>query len=129
MLKTGCQWHQLPRDDLPWSAVYSDFRRWRRDGRWMRIHAPPRARPRQRLGRHKRLTAGCLDNQRVKGTTTPGERGFDAGQKINGRKRHVLVETLGPRLVVLVTVAERLMPTSETWIYLAMIKLMANRLA
>jgi putative transposase len=149
----------------------------------VRIHETLRARLRQRVGRHKHPSAGWLDSQSIKGTATLGARGYDAGKKINGRKRHILVDTLGLVLMVVVTAAsvrvckiatarvgscaacrlsyasrraavsscclvagsssgpspgsttpvdsakiyERLMSTSETWIYLAMIKLMANR--
>jgi putative transposase len=57
------------------------------------------------MGRHKQLTAGCLDSQSVKGSATPGVRGYDAGKQINGRKRHLLVDTLGLLLIVRVTVA------------------------
>jgi len=60
---------------------------------------------RQKLGRHKQPTAGCLDSPSVKGTATPGVRGYDAGKQINGRKRHLLVDTLGLLLIVRVTVA------------------------
>lgn len=64
-----------------------------------------RSRLREKNGRHKPPTAGCLDSQSVKCTAVPGERGFDAGKKINGRKRHILVDTLGLLLRVVVTVA------------------------
>jgi len=60
---------------------------------------------RQKLGRHKQPTAGCLDSPSVKGTATPGVRGYDAGKQINGRKCHLLVDTLGLLLIVRVTVA------------------------
>ncbi len=64
-----------------------------------------RARLRQKQGRHKHPTAGCLDSQSIKGTAIPGVPGYDAGKKINGRKRHLLVDTLGLLLAVTVTVA------------------------
>ncbi|MDV6344715.1 transposase [Nitrosomonas sp. Is37] len=60
---------------------------------------------RERCGRHKHPTAGCLDSQSVKCTAVAGQRGFDAGKKVNGRKRHILVDTLGLVLTVIVTVA------------------------
>jgi putative transposase len=103
VLKTGCQWRQLPHEFPVWSAAYY---RWSRDGAWPGLHGLLRARSRQKQGRHKRPTAGCLDSQSVKGTATPGERGYDAGKKIDGRKRHLLVGTLGLLLAVVVTTAD-----------------------
>jgi putative transposase len=105
VLKTGSQWRQLPREFPDWRAVYYYFYRWSRDGTWVRLHDLLRSRLRQKLGRHKPPTAGCLDSQSVKGTATPGVRGYDAGKQINGRKRHLLVDTRGLLLVVRVTVA------------------------
>jgi putative transposase len=105
VLTTGCQWRQLPREFPAWSAVYYYFYRWSGDGTWERIHALLRSRLREKNGRHKHPTAGCLDSQSVKCTAVPGERGYDAGKKVNGRKRHILVDTWGLLLVVVVTVA------------------------
>jgi putative transposase len=104
-LKTGCQWRQLPREFPAWTAVYYYFRRWSADGTWARLHHLLHARLRQKLGRHKHPTAGCLDSQSVKCTAVPGVRGFDAGKGVNGRKRHLLVDTLGWLLAVRVTAA------------------------
>lgn len=105
VLKTGCQWRQLPREFPAWSAVYYYFDRWSRDGTWERLNHMLRARLRQKGGRHKPPTAGCLDSQSVKCTAVPGLRGYDAGKKVNGRKRHILVDTLGLLLAVVVTAA------------------------
>lgn len=101
----GCRWRALPHDFPAWQTVYSYFRRWRDDGTWQRIHDTLRAEIRWRAGRHKHPTAGCLDSQSVKTTAVAGERGFDAGKMINGRKRHLLVDTMGLLLVVVVTSA------------------------
>lgn len=91
---------------VQWQSVYSYFRRWRDDGTWQRIHDTLRARVRRRRGRHKHPTAGCLDSQTVKvGATPNGVRGFDGGKRTVGRKRHILVDTQGLLLAVLVTTA------------------------
>jgi putative transposase len=104
-LKTGCQWRQLPREFPAWTAVYDYFYRWTQDGTWERLNHTLRRRLRQQGGRHKHPTGACLDRQSVKGTAVPGVRGYDAGQHVNGRQRHLLVDTLGLLLTVVVTVA------------------------
>jgi len=101
----GIQWRMLPREYPKWQSVYSYFRNWKHTGVWQRIHDTLRAQVRQRMGRHKHPTAGCLDSQSVKTTAVPGVRGFDKGKLVNGRKRHVLVDTLGLLMAVTVTAA------------------------
>lgn len=105
VLKTGCQWRQLPREFPAWGTVYYYFYRWTKDGTWERLNHTLRSRLRQRGGRHKHPTGACLDSQSVKCTAVPGVRGYDAGKQINGRKRHILVDTLGWLLTVTVTIA------------------------
>jgi putative transposase len=102
---TGVQWRMLPKDYPKWQTVYSYFRQWRDDATWQRIHDTLRAEVRQRAGRHKHPTAGCLDSQSVKTTQVRGVRGYDKGKNVNGRKRHLLVDTLGLLLAVVVTAA------------------------
>jgi len=98
----GIQWRMLPKEYPKWQSVYYYFRTWRDDGTWQRIHDTLRA----KQGRHKHPTAGSLDSQSVKtGTTPQGVRGFDGGKLITGRKRHILVDTCGLLLAVLVTSA------------------------
>ncbi len=105
LVVTGCQWRMLPHDYPKWQSVYHYFRQWRDDGTWQRLHDTLRAEVRRQAGRHKHPTAGALDSQSVKTTQIPGVRGYDAGKHINGRKRHVLVDTLGLLLAVVVTAA------------------------
>lgn len=102
----GIQWRMLPKEYPKWQSVYYYFRIWRDDGTWQRIHDTLRASLRKRDGRHKHPTAASLDSQSVKTGSTPhGTRGFDGGKLITGRKRHILVDTCGFVLAVVVTSA------------------------
>lgn len=101
----GCQWRMLPRTYPKWKSVYDYFSRWRDDGTWQRIHDMLRAQLRRRVGRDKHATAGCLDSQSVKTCQGPGVRGYDSGKHVKGRKRHVLVDTLGLLMAVVVSAA------------------------
>lgn len=101
----GIQWRMMPKEYPKWQSVYHYFREWRQTGLWKRIHDTLRARTREKAGRHKHPTAGCIDSQSVETTLVPGIRGFDAGKHVMGRKRHILVDTFGLLLAVLVTAA------------------------
>ena len=102
VVKTGCQWRQLPKDFPPWKSVYEEFRRWRRTGLWARISRALRNQLRQKLGRSAQPTAAIIDSQSVKTTLKGKGRGYDAGKKIKGRKRHIAVDTEGLLLAVVV---------------------------
>jgi putative transposase len=95
----------LPHDLPPWKTVYHYFRLWRKDGTWERIHSALRVEVRVTAGREPEPSAAVMDSQTVKTTETPGVRGYDAGKKVNGRKRHLLVDTLGLVLMVIVHAA------------------------
>jgi putative transposase len=101
----GVQWRMLPRTFPKWQSVYYYFRTWRDSGLWQRIHDTLRAQLRRQVGRHKHPTAGGLDSQSVKTSAGPGVRGYDSNKKLKGRKRHLLVDTMGLVLLVVVTSA------------------------
>jgi putative transposase len=104
--RSGCQWDMLPHDLLPKSTVYDDFAQWRDDGTWAKMVQALREQTRVQAGREPTPSAICIDSQSVKTTEMGGpERGYDGGKKINGRKRHLLVDTLGLLLAVLITSA------------------------
>jgi putative transposase len=102
LVRTACQWRNLPKDFAPWRTVYHYLREWKRTGLWEQIHTHLREHLRQVEGRQRQATAGIIDSQSVKSTECSDQRGYDAGKKVNGRKRHVLVDTLGLVLMVLV---------------------------
>ncbi len=106
LLVSGCQWRYLPLEHPNWQSVYYHFRKWQKTGLWKQIHATLRAKVRVKAGKHKHPTAGSLDSQSIKTTCVAGEqRGFDAGKNIKGRKPHLLVDTLGLLLAIVVTSA------------------------
>jgi putative transposase len=102
LLRTGCAWRYLPREYGPWSTVFHYFRLWRRSSLWERIQAVLRERLRRTVGREPTPSAAIIDSQSVKTTEQGGPHGYDGGKKVNGRKRHILVDTLGLLLKVIV---------------------------
>lgn len=105
IVRTGCQWKNLPKDFPNHNSVYYHFRKWCLDGTWRQINTLLRKLDRRKQGRHDDPTAGVIDTQSVKTTEAGGERGFDAFKRINGRKRHIVVDTIGNLLDVVVHAA------------------------
>jgi putative transposase len=106
VVRSGCPWRLLPHEFPNWKTVYGIFFRWRNDGIWQRIHDTLRDMLRCCLGRKKSPSAAIIDSQTIKTTEVGGQRGYDAGKKINGRKRHIVVDTLGLILTLVVHPAD-----------------------
>ena len=107
-VRAGGSWRMLPKDFPPWETVYGYFARWRDDGTLDALHDALREQVRaRREGRKPAPSAGIVDSQTLKGADTVGSasRGYDAGKKINGRKRHIVTDTIGLLLVVMVSAA------------------------
>jgi putative transposase len=104
-LRGGAAWRMMPHDLPPWGITYHYWRTWRKDGAWERVHDTLRTAVRLSVGKNAQPSAAIVDSQSVKTTDRGGVHGFDAGKKTNGRKRHVLVDTLGLVWLVVVTAA------------------------
>ncbi len=105
VLRTGCAWRLLPKSFAAWTTVYKSFSRWAAQGVFETMQDRLRQQWRQRLGRNAEPSAAVLDSQATRHSPQGGEAGFDAGKKVKGRKRHLVVDTLGLLLAVTVTAA------------------------
>lgn len=105
VVRSGCPWRMLPQHFPRWQNVYRTFRRWSEQGKFESMHDRLRQQWREREARVAEPTAAVLDSQSTRGSAQGGETGFDGGKKVKGRKRHLLVDTLGLLLAVSVTAA------------------------
>lgn len=103
MVKAGCQWRMLPGDFAPWKLVYYYFDTWKKNGIFELIHESLVEKTRLKHGKKEQPTVGIIDAQSVKSTLVSSEdKGFDAGKKIKGIKRHIIVDTLGLVLAIVI---------------------------
>ena len=105
VVRTGCAWRMMPKDLPPWQNVYGHFRAWSRLGLFEQMHDRLRAMWREREHRDPEPTAAVIDSQSLKTSPQGGLKGYDAGKKVKGRKHHLVVDTLGLVLAVLITAA------------------------
>ena len=102
ILRSGCAWRILPNDYPKWQTVYWYFNTWRKEKVWQSINDTLRKKLRKASGKNKEPSAGVIDSQSIKTTDKGGLKGYDAGKKTKGRKRHIIVDTLGLLLGVVV---------------------------
>lgn len=106
LLKTGCQWRMLPKDYPRWELVYYYYQKWRDDGTIEEVHEVLRNNIRKRAGKKESPSLAIIDSQSSKTTRSGSDvRGIDGGKNVKGRKRHIVVDSMGLLLVVIVHAA------------------------
>lgn len=105
LVRSGCQWRMLPKEYPKWQTVYYYFRKWRETEFFVALNQSLRKRMRVTAGKDENPSAAIIDSQSVKTDEQANSRGFDVGKKIKGRKRHILVDTLGLLLIAKVLTA------------------------
>lgn len=119
VLMEGCKWRSLPNDLVPWETVYYYFREWRANGLLEYLSQELGGDYREKIGRKRSPSVGIIDAQSVKGTaiSCQSETGYDAGKKVKGRKRHLMVDTQGLIITVFITSADWQDRTAAYWLF------------
>jgi putative transposase len=134
LLRTGCQWRYLPKEYPNYNSVYYHYHKWCWNGTWESVNTALRERARQEAGRQTQPSLAIIDSQSVRTTEVGGEHGFDGAKKVNGRKRHILVDTMGNLLKVLAHAAnigeregaEQLLRQVPDWLWQRLEKILAD---